>query len=341
MATMKDVAELAGVSRSTVSIVINGLQQERKIPEETCRRVYEAMRILNYQPNIMAKRLRGNGKSKPLIALYWPTDFRNNYMSRYIQGFQTFIQQEQYACELVVRSFGEGALCDELDDILHGNYSAAIFVATSQADMDLLEQIHPNIPVVLLNRKSSIYNTVSADYESMAETCVLHFASKCISEIAVLTTNDVHLSSLLRTKTLIRYAKLHNIAISPENILIAPSAEISSAIPIAMEYLSRHRFPKAIYCDSDYLAIGFSYACARLGIRIPEDIEIIAIGMLSPDFTEYSTPSITTDLIPIEEMAAESVRIAVNAIENGSRALVHRIYPGKFLYRESSPPASR
>lgn len=336
MATMNDVAKLAGVSRSTVSIVINGLQQERKIPEETCQRVYEAMRVLNYQPNIMAKRLRGNSKSKPLIALYWPTGFRNNYMSRYIQGFQSFIQREQYDCELVVRAFNEGTLRSEIDDILHSNYSAAIFVATSQDDMDVLDQVHPNIPVVLMNRKSSIYNTVSADYEAMAESCVLHLVSRNISEIAVLTTDEVHLSSTLRTETFLQHAAQHGITIAQEDILASP-AEISGAIEVTQQYLSGHHTARAIYCDSDYLALGLSYTCAHMGIRIPEDIEIIAIGMLSPDFTEYSNPSITIDLIPVEEMAAESVRIVVNAIETKSRDIVHRTYPGIFLCRESSP----
>lgn len=337
MATMKDVADLAGVSRSTVSIVINGLQQERKIPEETCQRVYDAMRELNYQQNIMAKRLRGNSKSRPLIALYWPSGFRNNYMSRYIQGFQAFIHQQHFSCELVIRAFKEGSLCDEIYDILHGNYSAVIFAATSLVDIEFLEQMHPTIPVVLINRKSSVYNTVSADYKSMAERCIQHFAAKDIHEIAILTTDDIHLSSSIRTKALMHYANQYGISVSQKDILISPSAEIECSIPVVSEYLSKGDYPKAIYCDSDYLAMAFTCTCVRMGIRIPQDIEVIAIGILPPDIMEYVNPTITTALLPIEKMAAESFKIIANAISDNSRPLEHHIFQGEFICRESSP----
>lgn len=337
MATMKDVADFAGVSRATVSIVINGLQQERKIPEETCQRVYEAMQALNYQPNIMAKRLRGSVKSSPLIALYWPSDFRSNYLSRYIQGFQTFIQQDHFACELVVRTFQDGKLGDEIEDILHGNYSAVIFAATSPEDVALLENVKTHIPIVLVNRESNMYNTVSVDFEAMAEACILHFAAKDIREIAVLTVDDIHLSSSIRTKALIHCARQHNIILKPENIIAISASEIGMAASAATEYLSQRSFPKAIYCDNDYLAMGFLFACNRLGICVPQDIEVIAVGVMSPEFAEYTTPSISTNLIPIEEMATASFQIVANAIESNSRSLKHEIYQGRLFLRESSP----
>lgn len=337
MATMKDVADLAGVSRSTVSIVINGLQQERKIPEETCQRVYDAMRKLNYQTNIMAKRLRGDCKNTPLIALFWPDGFRNNYISRYIQGFQAYMRRQHFMCELVVRFFYEGNLQDEFRDILRGNYSAVIFAATTLADIDFLEHATLNIPVVLLNRQSSVYNTLSVNYESMAELCITHLISKNIQEIAVFTVDDVHLSSSIRTKNILSSARQHGISIAPENILVAQSSEIESSIPVAQEYLARGNFPRAIYCDNDYLAIAFMYACTRAGIRIPQDIEVISIGMLPQDFTAYYTPSLTTVVMPMEDMAAESLKIISNAIEKNLRSPEHRVFQGKLICRESSP----
>lgn len=72
MATIKDVAKQAGVSVTTVSIIINGKAEERKISAATQERVAEAMRDLGYQPNLSARRLRSQENERPVIAFFWP-----------------------------------------------------------------------------------------------------------------------------------------------------------------------------------------------------------------------------------------------------------------------------
>ena len=69
MATIREVAAKAGVSLSTVSIIINGQAQERKISPATCKRVWDAVRELDYQPNIAARKLRQSGGSSSITIL--------------------------------------------------------------------------------------------------------------------------------------------------------------------------------------------------------------------------------------------------------------------------------
>ena len=83
MASIKDVAQLAGVSFSTVSIIINGKATERKISEETQKRVWEAMRKLQYRPNISAKKLKEGETDKLVVALFWSFDFRRAMLIRF------------------------------------------------------------------------------------------------------------------------------------------------------------------------------------------------------------------------------------------------------------------
>ena len=68
MVTIKDVASFAQVSPTTVSLIINGKAEERRISPLTCERVMQAMNILGYQPNLSARRLRSNEKLRPIIA---------------------------------------------------------------------------------------------------------------------------------------------------------------------------------------------------------------------------------------------------------------------------------
>ena len=74
MATIKDVAKLSGVSVTTVSIIINGKAEERKISDSTCRKVLEAKRELGYQTNLSARRLRYQESKNPVIAFFRPID---------------------------------------------------------------------------------------------------------------------------------------------------------------------------------------------------------------------------------------------------------------------------
>ena len=88
MATIREVAALAGVSLSTVSIVINGQAAERKITDATCKKVWDAVEQLGYHPNIAARKLRVPDSGTLTIALYWSNDFRTALLGRFLQGMQ-------------------------------------------------------------------------------------------------------------------------------------------------------------------------------------------------------------------------------------------------------------
>ena len=93
MASIKDVAEMAGVSLSTASIVANGKSKERKISEATQKKVLETMKALNYIPNVSAKTLRRGESQKYVVALFWNFDFRSIMMHRFLFGFQNKIKE--------------------------------------------------------------------------------------------------------------------------------------------------------------------------------------------------------------------------------------------------------
>ena len=94
MSTIKDIAREAGVSIATVSIVLNGKGQERKISKETQERIYTIASQLNYVPNQSAKKLRATQRNSYAIAFFWATDFRINYLARITLGIQKAIMAQ-------------------------------------------------------------------------------------------------------------------------------------------------------------------------------------------------------------------------------------------------------
>ena len=150
MATIKDVAKLAGVSVTTVSIIMNGKSGERKISAQTQERVQDAMRELGYQPNLTARRLRFQESKKPVIAFFWPLDYRTMILASFLNALQVECSRIGFDCEIVVQTYEDDHL-DQYDaSILKTGYSAVVIGACSLKDMKYLESLSPQMPVVLL-----------------------------------------------------------------------------------------------------------------------------------------------------------------------------------------------
>ena len=154
MVTIKDVASFAQVSPTTVSLIINGKAEERRISPLTCERVMQAMNTLGYQPNLSARRLRSNEKLRPIIAFYWPMDYRTNILASFLSRFQGIIRRLGFDCELVVQTYENNALEKHSDGIIKNSYHAVIIGGASSQDIAYLETLKPQIPLVLINRTS-------------------------------------------------------------------------------------------------------------------------------------------------------------------------------------------
>lgn len=337
MATIKDVAKLAGVSVSTVSIVINGQAKTRKVAPETCRKVLEAVEALNYKPSITARRLRNAEETKPTIALYWPLDHRTAFLGSILMGIQNEIKRLNYNCDVVVCTYLNNELYKEYDLFSKNNYSAAIIGATSLKDMEFLESIKPHIPTVLFNRYSDKYSTVCTDNYDSAYKAAKLIAAKGHERVSIFTAESPYLAMNIRTESFIEACNKLGIKAEERFILQVENSYEGGAIA-ARKFVGMENRPGALFCSSDFLALGASYVFNREKIKIPEDLEIVAIGMSDPKITEYNTPPITIVSIHAKEMASECMNILYNILENKIKEPVHRLHKPKLLLRDSCRP---
>ena len=141
MPTIKDVAAAAGVSPTTVSLVMNGRGEQHRIPADTIARIQNAMRELGYQPNLSARRLRSSAERKPVIAFFWPLDYRANMLGHFLSLIQTALHEKNYDCELVVHPYTHDHIADACGALIHNNYTGAIIGAASEADVRHLETL--------------------------------------------------------------------------------------------------------------------------------------------------------------------------------------------------------
>ncbi len=136
MSTIKDVAKRAGVSPTTVSIILNGKAEDRKISQATLEKVMNAVRDLDYQPNLSARRLRSNEIKKPSLAFFWPSDHRTNIMATFINYIQEELIAHQYDCELVIQTYQNDHLDEKASIFAKNSYNAMIIGASSLHDVE-------------------------------------------------------------------------------------------------------------------------------------------------------------------------------------------------------------
>ena len=338
MATIKDVAKLAGVSISTVSIVINGKAEERKVAAKTYNKVMDAIKTLDYKPNLVARRLKSSDDyNKPVIALYWPLDYRTTFLARILLGLQYEIKRLNFDSEIVVCTYENNKLFIESDLNSKHKFNAAIIGATSAEDMKYLETLESPIPIVLFNRQLDKFSSVCYDNDFLASKIATLFLAKGHKHVAIITTQSPHPAMSKRINYFINACLSLGIEVDEKFIIRTENSYEGGAIAASILLNTENR-PKALFCDSDFLALGASYIFNREKVRVPQDIEIVAVGMSDPSITEYSIPPITVASIPTIEMASYCINIIHGILNNKITKPINKVFEPKLLLRDSCRP---
>ena len=185
MPTLKDVAALAGVSAATVSLYLNGKAAGR-ISSQKQKEIEEALQQLSYQPTPAARELK-RLKNIPrvyTVAVYWAADPRSALLSKVMTGIQASLAKKpDIPFNVVICPYQPNELYKQkglIEPHLY-NYDASIIANTSMMDMEYLDSIKPNIPVVLLNRRLEQYSYVSINNQKMGAALADMIADRALN----------------------------------------------------------------------------------------------------------------------------------------------------------------
>lgn len=337
MPTIRDVAALAGVSVSTVSILLNGKAKDRKISLTTQQRVMDAIKTLNYRPNVSAKKLRSTVDKEYTIGVYWASDFRTNFLSRLVTGIQMGISNLPFPVHIVICPYRNDYLYKEKGLHDANAFNAAIIANTSTADMSFLSGHEPQIPLVLYNRPSDRYNTVTIDNYDAGRKAAELFLDSGIRNIGAVLFKESYLAMGIRSRGFIETCSQNNVAIAPDHIITTENS-IHGGVLAAEKFLQLHPRPQALYCDSDSIAQGMLHVLNRNHIKVPDDLALIAIGMGSSEANKYSTPPLTVVEIPIEKIAVECIKLIIGVLEHQIEPPHHVHCETELILRESCCP---
>lgn len=337
MPTIKDVAKLADVSATTVSFVMNGKAQERKIPLKTCQRVEEAMNKLKYHPNASARKLRTNAQSKPIIALYWPLDYRVMVLAHLINSIQSELKRSGFLCELIIQTYDSGSLALNSSQLLNCEYDAAIMGGLSEKDLEFLKTVPIGTPVVLINRMLDKLSAVDVNNNLIASMAVSLFLQKGYTKVCAVCSRNIYYATNLRTKLFLKECVENNIDI-PDEWYLHTENTAEGGIRAAIRLLAMPQIPKAIFCDSDIIAYGMISHFNRNGVNLPADVELLSVGiMMDHSYTAYCTPSISLIALPHDRIAATAVSLVINMLKFSDTIVQHIEVEPEIILRESFP----
>ncbi|MCG5220714.1 LacI family DNA-binding transcriptional regulator [Streptosporangium sp. KLBMP 9127] len=293
-ATIVAVAEMAGVSVSTVSRVMNG---NFKVDPATAERVRAAAAVLKYQPSPLARSLV-LGRTQ-MVAILVP-DLANPTFQSVLRGLSRAAAKDSYrvvVADSTEQTSEESILAVELRRCC----DALVLCAPRMPEDELLSLLPQLAPVVLINRDSPRISapTLTADYETGIQPLALHLHQLGHRRIGYLEGNPDSVSNDLRLRGLRTFAGEH------------PDVELVT-IPCGVTFEHGHAVLDAVVASgvtgalafNDLVAMGLLSALHEKGVRVPEELSVT--GFDDIPFARFTTPPLTTASVPVVELGEEA-----------------------------------
>ncbi len=336
--SLEDIAARAGVSRSTVSRVINN---ETYVSEHTRRQVLAVIEQVGYAPNPAARALatqRNNtiGLVIPQVPLVLFED--PYYFPTLLQGISRIANAHDFA---LVLSLGDS----DMDEarfarrIIANRLLDGAIIASAAPDTPLIPRLlEADMPFVLVERpgqESDRISFVTIDNVEAASHVVRHLIALGRRRIGLITG---HLANTDAQDRLKGYRQtLDEAGIGADNNLIATGDFSYRSGYDGMRALIERRVD-AVFASNDITARGALQALHDAGRRVPDDVAVIGFDDL-PTATQV-TPQLTTVRQPIEEKGAQAASILLDFIEHGCTTACRVVLPTELVVRASCGAAS-
>ncbi|MFV0363485.1 MAG: LacI family DNA-binding transcriptional regulator [Suipraeoptans sp.] len=319
MTTIKEIAKACGVSVATVSNIINN---KGSVGNETRKRVTDAIREMNYTPNIVAKNLKmKQTRSIGVIA----EDMTVFSMPEIIDGITEYCEQEDYQILLtnlrLYKKFSDSYYREnmhtdlvhkEMQKLLSKQVEGIIYVAAHERLINFMPEDIP-IPTVVaygytkdVKIPSVIVDDVSGAYDIM--NYLIGLGHKDIGIIAG-KKDSAHTQARLEgcQKALFDNGLLYN----PKGILYG-EWDRESGYKHTDELIKRG--VSAVFCMNDIMAGGVYDRLSDLNLQVGKDISVV--GYDNRDIASYTKPPLTTVSLPLHQIGYEASKIIVSILNN-------------------------
>lgn len=333
--SMEDIAQRTGLSRATVSYVLNGRLVD-SITEATRQKVLSAAREMGYKPNRFALALK-NEKSHQVVIL--TPDLHPGFYSRILKELMLQLAPKEYEPRIVnAQQWSEAEWSSDA-----GFWPADGIIAfdADLSDANLAALLSRNTPVVCVGTN---YRT-EVDHVGVDLTPPAREVVRYLINVNALKGKQRRIAYLSRGATLTEaksdargaayIAEMKAARLKPEFIGAVPAASDRQAAGNAVtEHVTVHGAPDAIFAYTDEFAIGAMAALRALNLRVPNDVKIIGCDGIEDG--EYQAPPRTTIVFPYSELARLSWQFLQHRIAEPQSSLQSFIFTPKIAWRFSA-----
>ena len=339
--TSKDVAEKVGVSRTTVSLVLNDVKGIQ-IGPETRRKVLEAARELGYVPNAAAQALVSRrAKAIGLILTRSQHHISSDaFLPKIISGLLTTTRKQNIRMmidwvelEHPERAYFELAHAKRIDGMI-----LSTFLLDDKA-LRLLENV--DIPTVLMGSlEGSNLPFVDIDNAKAAEQGTNYLVELGHREIACISNAPPEYTASPERVRGYKRALVNSGILPNENLIRYGDFDPESGYQKMKSLLESGEKFTAVFVASDNVAIGAKSAIREAGLHVPDDISLI--GFDDIPWAKYSDPPLTTIKLPAEALAQSACTLLVEMIQNNSNTDTNAvILDTELVVRKSCKPLSQ
>ncbi|HFG1911260.1 TPA: substrate-binding domain-containing protein [Vibrio cholerae] len=310
MATMKDIARLAGVSTSTVSHVIN---KSRFVSDEIAERVNNAAQQLNYAPSALARSLKMN-RTKTIGMLV--TTSTNPFFGEVVKGVERSCYHQGYNLILCNTEGDNQRMKASINTLLQKRVDGLLLMCSTLEGerLDVFDR-YPDIPIVVMDWGPILFasdkiqdNSLQGGY--MAAKHLIECGHK---EIGCITGPLIRHQAQMRYEGYKRALAEARIAINPDWI-VESDFECEGGYQAFEKLYERGKLPSALFVSNDMMAIGVIQAASQRGLRVPDDLSLI--GYDDVHIAKFMTPALTTIHQPKYRLGKAAVDTLLYRLEN-------------------------
>lgn len=336
MATVKEIAERAGVSIGTVSNVLNGLPSVR---EGARQRVLKAVVDLGYQPSLLGRALR---KDKTNMIVMIVPDITNPFFPGAVRGAEDVAFRHGFRLVLCNSDNDVNKEATYIHEMRTYRPSGLILVPAdlSKATEEAKAYLRAGSSVVYMDRIPAKWrgDSVTSAHEEGAYLATKHLIDLGHKRIATIAGPLTLSSAFARLNGYRRAMKEAGLPLLPEYV---QEAEFNKAAGYkgAKMLISQRKRPTALFAANDLIAFGALAAVREAGMRCPEDVSVIGFDNL--DDSNITVPALTTVEQFAYEVGASAAEIVVQRNNGDSAPPKHVLLSPKLLVKESTGSPAR
>lgn len=332
---IRQIAQLAEVSPSTVSRVLNHPQSVR---QETRAAVYQAMQTLGITPERPEPQLAKSAARKPkersnVILLNFP-NYNNPFFSEIFKGVQDSATVRGYNVIIYAGVPNRHTLRDFLS--LIETTQAQGVISMCHLDAETLLALSSEVPLVQCSEYSESMPTtyVAVDDRSAAKNATEYILSTGHQKIAFINSSNRNRFARHRYEGFQQALEEAHITIPNSWVVNLPNLEYDTAFAAITQILSGARIPNAIFTVSDIFAMAALNVARNFNLRVPEDL--IVVGFDDVYLSTMSYPTLTTVSMPCYQMGYASGEMLLEKIASPNEGEKHILFNARLVIRGSS-----